>query len=309
MKGWTSASRLVATIGLRLVLPLGTATLSALWLIRIGTPAAIVGGILLAASVLVTWFGVGFVGDPTRAGHAQIVIPVIPRLALELLIPLGGALVAWLGLHAVSVAIVLAALALVHGALRPRPTPQPVQPPASTPAEVGSTPLPTPDWSRRSADGSFEFGRTIVVPGGLDEVWNFIWDFKGVARCIPGCEDVQEHDPHHKYTAAVRKKLGPFLIRMPLEIEIVDHRERSWLCATVVGRDQRLRSEVEQRLNVKLGDHPAGTRLLAEIAVEIRGVLATVDAHLIERNLDQTIGEFTQALNAEFADRTTPASG
>jgi carbon monoxide dehydrogenase subunit G len=307
-------SRAFAALLLRVVLPLAAAVAVALWLAsNVGGAGGVVLGIVVALAVLAAWFATGFSGDAARAGRPLVRIPAPVRLVLETAVLVGAVVVLAWGLDSVAPAIVLGVAAVVHvwfriddvrGALAPA-APAVVTaaggtdgatPAAGTGGRPSAEELPE-QWSRRGDDGSFQFGRTITVAASLQDVWRFIWDFDELALCIPGCERVEQHEAHRRYTAHVRKKLGPFLIRMPLEIEIEDHEPARSLRARVVGRDQRLRSEVVQTLDVSISGTQETCVLRAVVDVSITGVLASLDAHLIERNLDQTIGEFAEELD------------
>lgn len=289
----------------RTLLPLAAAVALGWWLADlVGGAGGVVLGVLLGAATMSAWLTTGYRGDAARAGRPLVYLPTGARLTGEAAV-LGGSVVALAaGLDAVAPAIALACIGAAYVAARIVGARRAAPAPVSGTDAAAETPTPaTPDWSRRGDDGSFQFGRTIALEAPLDEVWDFVWSFEQLAACIPGCEGVDEHVPHRSYTAQVRKKLGPFLIRMPLEIEIESYEERRAIRAAVVGRDQRLRSEVAQRLDVTLTAAGSGSLLQAVVGVSISGVLASVDANLVERNLDQTIGEFAAALNARLADR------
>ncbi|MCW2952193.1 MAG: hypothetical protein JWQ48_1363 [Conexibacter sp.] len=329
-----------AVTALRTLLPLASAWGWGIWLAdAVGGVAGAVVGVVLGVAVLGAWLATGFAGDRSRAGRARVLLAPSVRLGEEALVALGAAVAVGVGLGSGVLAVVLAAAAAVHLALRlpdvraarvPRSAGAATRivgatgtvgatravaarEPSSTPAAAVATMAAVADqgpaeWSKRGADGSFEFGRTIALDAGLLEVWSFVWDFEEVARCIPGCEEVTEHVPHRSYTAEVRKKLGPFLVRMPLEIEIVSYEEARSIRAAVIGKDRRLRSEVTQELDVTLTGDDRRCLLRAVIRASIQGVLASVDATLIERNLDQTIGEFTHELTTRLAARAVPSS-
>jgi carbon monoxide dehydrogenase subunit G len=312
MVSWIRATPFLA-LALRTLVPLAIAFVTALWLGGLGGGA--VAGVAAALALLGLWGATGFAGDPARAGSPRLEVPALARLAGEVGAVLGAVTVLAWGLDAPVLAVVLAIAGAFHLALRPgdlrsaatsRTTPAEAPPHTQTAAAASfDAGQPPPDWSKRGEQGSFQFGRTITVRAPLGEVWRFVWDFEKLALCIPGCEEVQEHEPHRSYTARVRKKLGPFLIRMPLEIEIEEYDEERFVRAAVVGRDQRMRSEVHQQLRVTLIAAPEGCQLRSVIDVSIRGVLATVDAQLIERHLDQTISEFTQSLDAQLTTAPT----
>ncbi len=156
----------------------------------------------------------------------------------------------------------------------------------------------------RGEDRTFRFERSFVVANTRAGVWDLIWDIPTFASCIPGCYEVQELERHRSYDARIRKKLGPFLIRLSLTIEIIAYEERDFVTSIMTGHDHRLRSGVTQQVELRLSDDERGCRVSMGLIVTLDGVLAKLDRHLIEANLDHTIDTFVERLSAALSDNS-----
>ena len=93
---------------------------------------------------------------------------------------------------------------------------------------------------------------TFVVDTNRERAWSFLWDVEAVAKCIPGCEEVTTQEPGVSYRARVRRSVGPFLIRFELTIAVTETVPLQRLQALVSGEDKRLRSSVEQKIEISL---------------------------------------------------------
>jgi carbon monoxide dehydrogenase subunit G len=135
-------------------------------------------------------------------------------------------------------------------------------------------------------------------------VWDFFWDIPGMAMCIPGCESVTEHEPKRTYTAQVKKKMGPFLIRMPLDIRVIESEDLQRMRVQVTGKDNRLRSEVQQSIEVSLADaQGTGTDVLLDMELTLRGTLAMVGKPIVKTQINHTLDGFTRQLRSAIAAR------
>ena len=83
----------------------------------------------------------------------------------------------------------------------------------------------------------FDTQVTVHVPRQL--LWDFLWDVPRLTACVPGCEALQEIEPGTRYQAVVRDKVGPFTLRVPLAVEVLE---------ATVRRDCGLGRRAETRL-------------------------------------------------------------
>ncbi len=138
-----------------------------------------------------------------------------------------------------------------------------------------------------------------------DRVWAFFWEIPSVARCIPGCESIVSVDDGESYTASVRRNVGPFRLSFALAVTVVDQAPPSEISIEVRGEDKRLRSDVRQRIVVRLSDSPDATGTSGEISakVEVTGLLASLGANLVRMHVDQGLTDFVDAIEKALAHR------
>jgi carbon monoxide dehydrogenase subunit G len=144
-----------------------------------------------------------------------------------------------------------------------------------------------------------EFQQSFQVDAKPAEVWSFFWDVEAVARCLPGCHKVIEQEAGRRYTAHVRKAVGPFALGMELQITVLESEAPKWLCVKINGDDSRLRSTVNQKLTVGLrvlDDQQTEVELVGQFTLE--GLLASLSKHLISAQINRIIEDFAAALRA-----------
>ena len=131
-------------------------------------------------------------------------------------------------------------------------------------------------------------------------VWERLWDIDALARCIPGCGDVESIEEHRHYRATIRERVGPFRIAIPLEIR-VEAIPPERLTVAASGRDTALGSPVKIGLAVTLvGDDAGGTRLEVDGQAQIAGKLATLGQSVIQRKTRDALDQFAANLEALF---------
>ena len=137
-----------------------------------------------------------------------------------------------------------------------------------------------------------------------DRVWAFFWDVPSLAGCIPGCESVVSVEEGASYTAAVRRKVGPFSLRFALAITVINRMPPCEITLEVLGEDKRLRSAVRQEILVSLSDSPGARGSRGEIRanVQVAGLLASLGANLVRMHVDQGLTDFVYAIEAQLAD-------
>lgn len=102
-------------LAIRFVLEVGSLVAIGNWAFRTAPrgPLAWVCGLGLPALAAAAWVTFAVPGDPSRSGRAPVAVPGWVRLALELLVFLGGAAALW-GMHRSTAFAVFAAALLVH---------------------------------------------------------------------------------------------------------------------------------------------------------------------------------------------------
>ena len=150
---------------------------------------------------------------------------------------------------------------------------------------------------------------TFVVDTNRKRAWAFLWDLEAVAKCIPGCEEVLTQEPGVSYKARVRRNVGPFLIRLELNIGVTESVPLERIQVVVSGEDKRLRSKVQQNITVSLNDL-ANSQCQIEIDTDFRlsGMLAALGEGLlagqIRQELDSFIGSVQNALQERASEAT-----
>ena len=154
------------------------------------------------------------------------------------------------------------------------------------------------------------FEKELVVGVPPARVWAFLWDVVRVARCLPGCTDVRTVAPHKQYAAVVNERVGPFRVRFPLEIEVLDVEEGRRLTAQAAGRDSAMGSSLKVALELRHEPAPAGSRLLIFTDTTILGKLGTLGQGVIQRKAEGVMAQFAGAVQRELesdAPGTAPA--
>lgn len=146
---------------------------------------------------------------------------------------------------------------------------------------------------------------SFSIPVSRDQAWALLWDVKALTGCIPGCQAVVTREVDRAYEAIVRYKLGPFLIGMKLDIEVIKRTPRQSIRVAVIGRDPRLKSEVSQTLDIQLCAEDGGTSVSIHTTLTIDGLLAAFSKYLIEMQIKQVLNEFAENLVAKLNNGVT----
>jgi carbon monoxide dehydrogenase subunit G len=145
-----------------------------------------------------------------------------------------------------------------------------------------------------------ELRRVIELAAAPAAVWERLWDVAALARCIPGCDEVQAIEERRRYRATIRDRVGPFRIAIPLEI-LVESTPPERLVVSASGRDGTLGSPVKVALAVTLAAGPAGgTSLALDGQAQIGGKLAALGEGVIQRRTLDVLDRFAANLAALF---------
>ena len=135
-----------------------------------------------------------------------------------------------------------------------------------------------------------------------ERVWDLLWDIETVARCIPGCEDVQTLEPKARYAARLVQRVGPFRVELPLELGISDIRPPSSFRAHATGRDARLGSNISTDIQLQVEPADGGANLLIDSHTRVMGKLATLGQSLIRRKAEDVLKEFAENIRPLVED-------
>jgi uncharacterized protein len=120
------------------------------------------------------------------------------------------------------------------------------------------------------------FAKQVQVEAPRQEIWELLWDVPRVMRCLPGCDAAETIEPYQQYQATVQEKVGPFKIRIPLDIEIITNQPPEHLVAKASGRDGKLQSHIKIELALTLvALAPQVTVLNIQADITVLGKLGT----------------------------------
>ena len=147
------------------------------------------------------------------------------------------------------------------------------------------------------------FEEEFTVDAAPDAVWVFLLDPRRVARCLPGCEGVEEEDTR-TYRARITVRVGFLSTTQNLRVEIVQADPPRRLVSVGRGEDRKLASHVEVNTTLDLEPTAAGgTRLRYVSDVRLLGRLGTVGDAVMRVKVKQLTGEFATNLRAAMGGR------
>lgn len=150
------------------------------------------------------------------------------------------------------------------------------------------------------------FEKQVQVEASREEIWELLWDVPRVVRCVPGCDTADTIEPYQQYHATVQEKVGPFKLKIPLDIEVVRNEAPKHLVAKATGRDGKLQSHIKIELDLALIEVNAQvTALQVQADVAILGKLGTLGHSVIVRKGNDIVGQFATALQTELQPKET----
>jgi hypothetical protein len=143
----------------------------------------------------------------------------------------------------------------------------------------------------------FEKQVTVDIP--RQAVWDFLWDIGRLTSCVPGCDEVETVEPYKRYHATVRDRVGPFKLKVPLEIDVLTATAPERLVARAQGKDTTVQSLVKVEVELTLIETaPIATLLRFSADVTVLGKLGTLGHSIIVRRGDAIIEQFATAIQA-----------
>jgi carbon monoxide dehydrogenase subunit G len=150
-----------------------------------------------------------------------------------------------------------------------------------------------------------KFEQTIDLPGASPErVWAFVMDVPSMAKCIPGCDGVEDLG-NNRYKSIVKLKVGPIGLTLASEISIVEKDETNRTAALLVeAADKRVGGAVKATMSMKLTPEGDGTKLEVSTDANVMGRIGDFGQPIIRKKADQTLQEVAANLRKALA---TPA--
>jgi carbon monoxide dehydrogenase subunit G len=143
------------------------------------------------------------------------------------------------------------------------------------------------------------FEKQVSVDVPRQAVWDFLWDMARLTPCIPGCAGVEAIEPSQRYQATVQDRVGPFKVRVPLEIEVLAATAPERLMARASGKDTTVQSLVKIAVDLTLRETaPTSTLLQFSADVTVFGKLGTLGHSIIVRRGEAIIEQFATAIQA-----------
>ena len=149
-----------------------------------------------------------------------------------------------------------------------------------------------------------DLDRSIPLAAPPGQVWDALWDVPALARCLPGCQDVQEQVAGQRYRVAIKDRVGPFSLTVPLDVTVEAEPAERHLGVVASGRDSLLGSPVKVTLGVRLEADPAGGTVLRLAGrAEIGGKLAALGQAVIQRKTRDVLETFATRLGEMLRSR------
>jgi carbon monoxide dehydrogenase subunit G len=150
-----------------------------------------------------------------------------------------------------------------------------------------------------------KFDQTIDLSGASPErVWAFVMDIPSMAKCIPGCDGVEDLGNNH-YKAVVKIKVGPIGLSLASDISIVEKDEANRTASLLVeAADKRVGGAVKATMSMKLTPEGDGTKLEVSTDANVMGRIGDFGQPIIRKKADQTLQEVAANLRKALA---TPA--
>jgi hypothetical protein len=141
-----------------------------------------------------------------------------------------------------------------------------------------------------------DLSKKVVIHRDPETVWKGLWNIEGVAGCIEGCKEVEVIESNKRYGATVVERVGPFLVSMKMEIDVVESEENLRLAVEARGTDGKLGTRVRWRADV--GIEPEGdnqTAIDIRLHTEVRGKIASLGEGLVKRKVHEGLEKFTSS--------------
>jgi len=145
------------------------------------------------------------------------------------------------------------------------------------------------------------FEKHVTIQAPRTVIWDCLWNIARLASCVPGCQTVATVEPYVHYQATVQEKVGPFRVKVPLDIDILERKGPERLRARAHGWDSVVQSRVKVELALALTEvDPQHTALHVQADVVILGKLGTLGHSVIVRKGEAIVDQFATALQAEI---------
>lgn len=121
---------------------------------------------------------------------------------------------------------------------------------------------------------------SIVLPAPPQEVWRWLQDPAILAKCIPGCESIEQIE-ENKFAATVKLKIGPITAKFKGNVELIDLNFPTSL--KLVGQGEGgVAGFAKGGATVVLGEAIEGSVLSYDAEALVGGKIAQLGARLLD---------------------------
>ena len=132
-------------------------------------------------------------------------------------------------------------------------------------------------------------------------LWKLLWDVPRIMGCVPGCVEAREIEPHRRYAAQMRQKVGPISLSVPLDVTVTEAEPDRRVALQARGRDPVIGAEIS--MQVTLGIEAQGETSVLHVKAEGRvlGKLGVLGHGVIQRKAEEAVDEFGARLQRAVA--------
>jgi len=145
-----------------------------------------------------------------------------------------------------------------------------------------------------------KFSKEITVGVPPEKVWDVLWDVERIARCLPNCQEAKTIVPNEHYEAVVQERVGPFKVKFPLEIRVLEADAPLRIKAQATGKDPAMGSSMKVTFELALSATPSGSRIDLTGDAAVLGKLGSLGQGIISKKADAIVTEFAAAIRREL---------
>ncbi len=134
--------------------------------------------------------------------------------------------------------------------------------------------------------------REVPIVASPDALWELLWDVPRIVECMPGCVEAREIEPHRRYAARMKHKVGPISLSVPLDVEVMEATAGSRLALAAKGRDPALGAEIAMRVTLDIEARGEESLLRIDAEGRILGKLGALGHGVIQRKAEEALEEF-----------------
>jgi len=132
-------------------------------------------------------------------------------------------------------------------------------------------------------------------------LWKLLWDVPRIVGCVPGCVEAREIEPHRRYAAHMRQKVGPISLSVPLDVSVTDVEPDRRLALQARGRDPVIGAEISMQVTLRIEAQGEVSLLHVEAEGRVLGKLGALGHGVIQRKAEEAMDEFGARLQRAAA--------